>query len=76
MIVDQVSLMTIDKYADITGLSRRVVESQIFRGHLPTVKIGRRRMINVVELQSRLQTSAAAPTTAAARARTSARART
>lgn len=41
--------MTIEKYADRVGVCRRVVEGWIEKGYLPTVKIGKRRLVNVVQ---------------------------
>ncbi len=39
--------MTIEKYAEETGLTKRTVDGMIQRGYLPSVKTGKRRMVNV-----------------------------
>jgi excisionase family DNA binding protein len=39
--------MTIERYAELVGVSQRVIEAWIKRGYLPTVKIGKRRLVNV-----------------------------
>lgn len=43
-------VVTKERFAELTGLEVGVVQGQINNGHLPTVKIGRYRMINLVEL--------------------------
>lgn len=44
-------LMTLEKFADAVGLPHGVVLGFLNKGYLPTVTIGRRRLINVVALQ-------------------------
>ena len=39
--------MTIEKYAEETGLTKRTVDGMIQRGYLPSLKTGKRRMVNV-----------------------------
>lgn len=38
--------MTIKKYAECQGVTVRSVTEQVNKGYLPTVKIGKRRLIN------------------------------
>jgi hypothetical protein len=47
-------LVTIDKYAEQSGLTRRSVETQINNGDLPSRKIGKRRMVNMLLLARQL----------------------
>lgn len=44
-------LMTLEKFADAVGLPHGVVLGFLNKGYLPTVTLGRRRLINVVALQ-------------------------
>jgi len=44
--------MTIEQYAENVGVSVRTVEGWIERGYLPSVKIGKRRLINVARRTS------------------------
>lgn len=46
-VVIQVPEMTMDQYAKLSGLTPRTIDGMIQRGHLPTVKVGKRRMVNV-----------------------------
>jgi hypothetical protein len=48
-----VPLLTREKYAEAVGLSAEVVRGQIARGYLPTVRIGRHRMVNLEALRQR-----------------------
>ncbi len=41
--------MTVEQYARCTGVTLRTIEHWIARGYLPSVKIGKRRMVNVAE---------------------------
>lgn len=43
-------VVTKERFSELTGLEVGVIEGQVAKGHLPTVKIGRYRMINLVEL--------------------------
>lgn len=45
-----VPLMTQKKYAELVGLTTEAVKAQVFNGHLPTIKSGKYRMINLVAL--------------------------
>jgi len=47
----RVPVITGDKYAQLTGLTNDTVRGQMDKGVLPTIKIGRRRMINLVALK-------------------------
>lgn len=44
---------TQEQYAIDTGLTLPAVRGQVHRGHLPTIKVGRYRLINVVKLAQR-----------------------
>jgi hypothetical protein len=50
-----IPFMTPDKFAQAIGLSKGVVGGWIDQGYLPTAKIGRYRMINMVVLVSNLK---------------------
>lgn len=50
-----IPFMTPDKFAEAIGLSKGVVGGWIDQGYLPTAKIGRYRMINMVVLVSNLK---------------------
>ncbi|WP_255487135.1 hypothetical protein [Oceanospirillum sediminis] len=41
-------VMTIDKFADLVGLTAATVKSQVNRGYYPTKKVGKRTLINIV----------------------------
>lgn len=43
-----------DKFAELIGLSARVIEGWIARGYLPTVKVGRYAMVNLVQIDADL----------------------
>jgi hypothetical protein len=49
-----VGLMTLEKFAEAVGLPPGVVLGHLNRGIIPTVTLGRRRLINVVALQREL----------------------
>lgn len=42
-----------ERFAEISGLEVGVVRGMLDRGYLPSVKIGRHRMVNVAILQAR-----------------------
>ncbi|HEX7047419.1 MAG TPA: hypothetical protein VF275_07595 [Gammaproteobacteria bacterium] len=42
--------MTRDKFAELSGLPEGVVQGMIEKGHLPSIKIGRYRLVNVAKL--------------------------
>ena len=46
-----VGLMTLEKFADAVGLPHGVVLGFLNKGYLPTVTLGRRRLINIAALQ-------------------------
>ena len=50
-----IPFMTPDKFADAIGLTKGVVGGWIDQGYLPTAKVGRYRMINMVVLVSNLK---------------------
>ena len=41
--------MTMDEYAKAIGVSDRTVKEWVLDGKLPSVKIGKRRMVNVAQ---------------------------
>ena len=43
-------VVTIEKYVEITGQEDGVVRGHIEKGYLPTIKIGKRRLVNLVAL--------------------------
>jgi hypothetical protein len=47
-------LMTLEKFAEVVGLPPGVVLGHLNRGIIPSVTLGRRRLINVVALQREL----------------------
>lgn len=49
-----VPTLTIEKYAHSIGVSPDVVDGWIKRGYIPTVKIGRRRLVNIVAMTREL----------------------
>jgi len=49
-----VGLMTLEKFAEAVGLPPGVVLGHLNRGIIPTVTLGRRRLINVIALQREL----------------------
>jgi len=49
-----VPTLTIEKYAHSIGVSSDVVDGWIKRGYIPTVKIGRRRLVNIAAMTREL----------------------
>lgn len=47
-----VPAMTIERFSQLSGLDEGVIQGHIRRGYLPTIKIGRYRMINVALLNA------------------------
>jgi hypothetical protein len=47
-------LVTLERYAEMTGLPLQVCLGHVNKGLLPCVTIGRRRLVNVVALQREL----------------------
>lgn len=47
-------LVTLEKFSEITGLPLGVCLGMVNRAYLPTVTVGRRRLINTVALQREL----------------------
>ena len=47
-------LMTLEKFAEVVGLPPGVVLGHLTRGIIPSVTLGRRRLVNVVALQREL----------------------
>ncbi|GAB2782190.1 hypothetical protein GCM10027040_05320 [Halomonas shantousis] len=45
-----VPLMTVERFAELSGLSPDTVRGQLQQGNLPIFKIGRRRLVNVALL--------------------------
>lgn len=45
-----VPVMTRERFASWTGLEEGVLRGMIDKGHLPTLKLGRRRLINLIAL--------------------------
>lgn len=45
-----VPVMTREKFAQHSGLAEGVVQGMIEKGHLPSIKIGRYRLVNVARL--------------------------
>lgn len=45
--------MTQEKFAEQVGLTTQAVRTQVCRGYLPTIKIGKRRLIDTVTLAAR-----------------------
>jgi hypothetical protein len=45
-----VPVMTQTKFAELVGVDVGVVEGWVNRGHVPTAKIGKRRLVNVHQL--------------------------
>lgn len=46
---------TVERFADLSGVSVDVVRGWVARGYLPTKKIGRYRLVDVVSMASHLQ---------------------
>ncbi|MCF6190355.1 MAG: helix-turn-helix domain-containing protein [Cocleimonas sp.] len=49
-----VPVLTIDKFAKAIGVTRRVVTNWIDQGHIDTLKIGKRRVINIAAMTKEL----------------------
>ncbi|MBL1268134.1 DNA-binding protein [Halomonas sp. AOP13-D3-9] len=47
-----VPTMTIERFSQLSGLDEGVLQGHIRRGYLPTIKVGRYRMINVALLNA------------------------
>ncbi|QJQ96268.1 MULTISPECIES: DNA-binding protein [Halomonadaceae] len=47
-----VPTMTIERFSQLSGLDEGVIYGHIRRGYLPTIKIGRYRLINVALLNA------------------------
>lgn len=45
-----IPLVTIEQFSSTCGVTIRTVEAWVMRGHIPTVKIGRYRLVNVAAL--------------------------
>jgi len=43
-------VMTKEKFAELSGLAEGVIQGMIEKGHLPSIKIGRYRLVNVAKL--------------------------
>ncbi|EAT13368.1 DNA-binding protein [Bermanella marisrubri] len=48
-VVLAVPYMTAEKYAEFAGLTELTVKRMMDNGHIPSVKKGKRRLVNVVE---------------------------
>jgi excisionase family DNA binding protein len=51
----RVPVLTKERFADLVGVSVDVVRGWVARGLVPTVRLGRRRLINVAALQQELK---------------------
>lgn len=49
-------VMTKERFAELVGVEVGVVRGMLDRGHLPSIKIGRHRLINLAMLQMRCLT--------------------
>ena len=47
-------LATKERFSEMTGLGEDVIRGMIERGHLPSVKVGRYRLVNVALLNQEL----------------------
>lgn len=45
-----IPLLSQEQFSILTGLPTEVVRGWISKGHIPTVKIGRRRLVNMARL--------------------------
>ncbi|WNB77571.1 hypothetical protein [Methylomonas koyamae] len=45
-----VPLLTMRRYGDLTGQTYEAIKAQAINGDLPTVKVGKRRMVNILKL--------------------------
>ena len=48
-----VPVMTKERFAELVGVEVGVIRGMLDRGHLPAMKIGRHRFVNVTALQAR-----------------------
>jgi len=48
--------MTMDQYAEAIGVTERTVEEWVKSGKLPSIKIGKRRLVNVAQRFNELAT--------------------
>lgn len=48
-------MCTKERFSELTGLGVEVVRGMLERGHLPSVKVGKHRLINMVLLTDELQ---------------------
>ncbi len=51
----QIPLMTRERFAGLTGLDEGVLRGMINKGYLPTLKLGRHRLINLVALSKQCE---------------------
>ena len=51
VVVPPVPVMAADRFAELVGVSSEVVRGWIDKGYLPTMKIGRYRLVNLAALQ-------------------------
>lgn len=58
--INSLPLLTAERFADLVGLPIGVVQAQLDRRILPTVRLGKRRFVNMVAL--RQMAEIAAPT--------------
>ena len=56
----QVSILTAERFAELVGLPTGVVEAQLDRRTLPTIKFGKRRFVNLEALRERAKSEALA----------------
>lgn len=49
---NQVPVMTREKFTELTGIPQGVLNSQIDKGYWPTIKIGKRSLINIEAVRS------------------------
>ncbi|WP_445619174.1 DNA-binding protein [Kushneria sp. Sum13] len=47
-----VPLMTQERFSQLSGLSEESIRGMIHKGHLPSMKVGRRRLVNVALLSA------------------------
>lgn len=48
-------IVTRERFSQATGLTEETIRNMVYRGYLPSVLIGRHRMINVVALTKHLE---------------------
>ena len=49
-----IPVMTQERFSQLCGLTESTIRGMIDKGHLPTTKIGKRRMIDIVALTHQL----------------------